>query len=81
MAGSYWYGRPQGFLRDVWFSGYPVNDKGYPFFCGYPVFGLEDGGDMDNHFKMVVEHIPQKELDELNHFWIAPPKYFPICRF
>jgi hypothetical protein len=40
------------------------------FFCGYPVFGLKSRGDMDSHFwlKMVVEHIPRKELDELNHF-------------
>jgi hypothetical protein len=51
------------------------------FFGGYPLFGLEGGGDMDNHFclKMVVEHIPPNMLDELNHFWlasIASPKPF-----
>jgi hypothetical protein len=43
------------------------------FFGGYPLFGLEDRKDRDNHFwlKMVVEHIPPKELDEPNHLWIA----------
>jgi hypothetical protein len=43
------------------------------FFGGYPLFGLEGGGDRDNHFclKMVVEHIPPNLLDELNHFWLA----------
>jgi hypothetical protein len=51
------------------------------FFGGYPLFGLEGGGDRDNHFclKMVVEHIPPNLLDELNHFWlasIASPKLF-----
>jgi hypothetical protein len=40
------------------------------FLCGFPVFGLEGERDRDSHFwlKMVVEHIPRKELDELNHF-------------
>jgi hypothetical protein len=44
------------------------------FFYGYPVFGLKSRGDMDSHFwlKMVVEHIPRKVLDELNHFRITP---------
>jgi hypothetical protein len=44
------------------------------FFCGYPVIGLKSRGDMDSHFwlKMMVEHIPRKELDELNHFRITP---------
>jgi hypothetical protein len=43
------------------------------FFGGYPLFGLERGGDRDNHFclKMVVEHISPNLLDELNHFWLA----------
>jgi hypothetical protein len=48
------------------------------------MFGLEGGRDMDNHFwlKMVVEHIPKKELDALNHFWIAPDlKHFLVHRF
>jgi hypothetical protein len=43
------------------------------FFGGYPLFGLDGGGDRDNHFclKMMVEHIPPNLLDELNHFWLA----------
>jgi hypothetical protein len=36
----------------------------------YPMFSFEGGGDMDNHFwlKTVVDYIPKKELNELNHF-------------
>jgi hypothetical protein len=42
--------------------------KNIHFLDGYLVFGLEDGKDKDSHFclKMVVEHIPTKELDEPN---------------
>jgi hypothetical protein len=60
-------------LRAVWFSGYPLDGSGYPLFYGYPLFGLEDRRDRDNHFclKMVVEHIPPNLLDELNHLWLA----------
>jgi hypothetical protein len=55
------------------------------FFGGYPLFGLEGGGDGDNHFclKMMVEHIPPNLLDELNHFWltsIASPEPFFLSR-
>jgi hypothetical protein len=64
---------PPLLLGAVWFSGYPLDDSGYPFFGGYPLFGLERGGNRDNHFclKMMVEHIPPNLLDELNHFWLA----------
>jgi hypothetical protein len=54
------------------------------FFGGYPLFGLEGGGDRNNHFclKMVVEHIPPNLLDELNHFWLAsiasPEPFFSL---
>jgi hypothetical protein len=54
------------------------------FLGGYPLFGLEDRKDRDNHFwlKMVVEHIPLKELDEPNHLWIAHLRsiFFPSSR-